>query len=480
MKHIYLTLILSLIHFSTFAALPPSPGGTQPPSGSNIQQPLNIGNQTPPNNSNPQPPNAGNQTLPEVTPPSNSDAQLPPVTSSQPPPGTNTLPSSSENTQPLPNNGGSPPPNGGGKPPVSDNGNQPISDISDRSPPDGGTEPPVNSGNSPPINNGEQFPPDSGVQPASSEGTRPPPDKNTQPSEGNSSKLPPKFLPSPVEEQSEEGSEISLPPPPVPKKVLPPPPPEKEAKPVIETKILAPPPKKLPGTVTRNQELHEQANLFKLNWQAQQTNIEAFTKMHEVPMHRVLPDGDEQVMVRVTDNEPIFYGTDTPVSDTTVATPQAMAANSDVLWQLGLTGNESNCTAAWDVGAVLTSHQEFNERIIQGDTPNNTSDHSTHVVGTMTALGADAAAQGIAYEGCLNAYDWENADSEMATAAAEGLTISNHSYGVMSGWVNMGAEGTNKWCWYGNPNVSETEDYKFGFYSSEAKNLDQIAYDAPY
>jgi hypothetical protein len=379
----------------------------------------------------------------------------------------------------------SPPPNGGTPPPGSSS-SQPS--------PDSGTQPLPDSGSQPLPDSGTQPLPDSGSQPPPDSETKLPPlDKDTQPltpKEGDSKPLPPRnngykpppdrgmaFLPPP-----EEDKDTTLPPPhQVLEKKLPPPP--KGEVPVAnvgQTKPLPPPPDSLPGTVTRDEELREQADLFHLNWQAQQTNIEEFTARFKVPTHRVLPRG-EQVMIRVTNNEPIFYGTDTPVSTTIATIPPAAAANSDALWQLGLTGSQMDCVGVWDVGAVLTSHQEFNQRITQADVPNSTSDHSTHVAGTITSAGTDAMAQGVAYEGCLQAYDWENADSEIAKAAANGLTISNHSYGVMSGWVNMGTNGNkDKWCWYGNPNVSEVEDYKFGFYSKEAKNLDQIAYDAPY
>ncbi len=257
-----------------------------------------------------------------------------------------------------------------------------------------------------------------------------------------------------------------MPPPPSSpsKEKLPPPPPPADA---VRSDVLPPPPPpRLPGTFTPNDELRERADLFHLNWQAEQANIEKFTTSFEVPTHRVLPRG-KQVMVRVMNNEPIFYGTDAPVSGTTAIIPQAVAADGEALWQLGLTGSFTACPGVWDVGAVLASHQEFSARVTQGDAPSSTSDHATHVAGTIIAAGTDVMAQGIAYEACLQAYDWENANSEMAAAAADGLSISNHSYGVMSGWVHVGTdtEGKNQWCWYGNPNVSASEDYKFGFYS---------------
>ena len=63
----------------------------------------------------------------------------------------------------------------------------------------------------------------------------------------------------------------------------------------------------------------------------------------------------------------------------------------------------------------------------------------------------------------------------MATEAATAL-VSNHSYGFTRGWSN---DGTDNY-WYGSPSVNATEDYLFGFYSADARDWDQIAYNAPY
>jgi hypothetical protein len=34
----------------------------------------------------------------------------------------------------------------------------------------------------------------------------------------------------------------------------------------------------------------------------------------------------------------------------------------------------------------------------------------------------------------LDAYDWDNDESEMSSAASAGLLMSNHSYGIGVGW----------------------------------------------
>ena len=106
------------------------------------------------------------------------------------------------------------------------------------------------------------------------------------------------------------------------------------------------------------------------------------------------------------------------------------------------------------------------------------SDHSTHVAGTMIAKGVYAPARGMSFGASgLIAYDFDNDASEMAAKAAT-LLVSNHSYGIVSGWSYNTSVTPNRWEWYGLP--GDTEDYKFGYYSSYAQSFDQIAYNAPY
>jgi len=130
----------------------------------------------------------------------------------------------------------------------------------------------------------------------------------------------------------------------------------------------------------------------------------------------------------------------------------------------------------WDAGAVRISHQEFDNRVILGDYDTVYNYHATHVAGTMIAKGINPTAKGMAYNADLKSFGWNFDISEMAIEAAYGALISNHSYGYGRGWVNNGYE----WIWYGNTQISEVEDYLFGFYDNQAKEWDQLAYDAPY
>lgn len=128
----------------------------------------------------------------------------------------------------------------------------------------------------------------------------------------------------------------------------------------------------------------------------------------------------------------------------------------------------------WDGGEVRTSHDEFTGRATQMDNPSSLSSHATHVAGTLIGAGVDPDAKGMSYEGDLNAYDWNNDNADMASEAASGLLLSNHSYGEIAGWQDR----DTAWHWYGYHD--HFEDYKFGLYDSDASKWDEIASDAPY
>jgi hypothetical protein len=112
------------------------------------------------------------------------------------------------------------------------------------------------------------------------------------------------------------------------------------------------------------------------------------------------------------------------------------------------------------------------------DGASGTSYHATHVAGTMIAAGVDPSAKGMSFQGSLACYEWNNDQSEMAAAAASGMNVSNHSYGYITGWYYSSSSGN--WYWYGDVEVSEVEDYAFGFYSDLTREWDEIAYNAPY
>lgn len=147
---------------------------------------------------------------------------------------------------------------------------------------------------------------------------------------------------------------------------------------------------------------------------------------------------------------------------------------------LNLTGNSDilkGKLGMWDGGAILDGHVEFTGRATKQSGQTNTlSSHSTHVAGILIAAGKNASVVGMAPDADLKFWDFDNDGSEIAAASKE-LYVSNHSYGIQAGWVYN--DNRSKWEWWGFDAVSKNEDYKFGLYDDNTRQLDQIAYNAP-
>lgn len=174
-----------------------------------------------------------------------------------------------------------------------------------------------------------------------------------------------------------------------------------------------------------------------------------------------------------------------PLYFTSYADPiQAITVNTNKVWpsaNLGfdLTGaadSLTNTLGVWDESAVRTTHYELRNRIQQKDNATKILDHGTHVIGIMMSKGINPLAKGMAYnlKGAYS-YDWNNDESEMAAAAANGLLISNHSYGIISGWDYD----SDSLRWEFNGRYNENEDYRFGIYNNTAQIYDSIMYNAP-
>ncbi|MBN1504838.1 MAG: peptidase S8, partial [Candidatus Eisenbacteria bacterium] len=173
---------------------------------------------------------------------------------------------------------------------------------------------------------------------------------------------------------------------------------------------------------------------------------------------------------------PVYYGLDNLTAAATVSTNKVWP-DGGYGFSLTGSGTVAGDLGIWDGGSVRPTHQEVTGRVTQVDSPAGQSDHATHVAGTMIASGVVAAAKGMSYQANLTCYDYDNDNSEMATAAAGGMKASNHSYTTIVGWYY---HSSGEWYWFGNTDISETEDYHFGFYDSEAQAWDQIATEAPH
>lgn len=135
---------------------------------------------------------------------------------------------------------------------------------------------------------------------------------------------------------------------------------------------------------------------------------------------------------------------------------------------------EGMVVGVWDGG--LVSHSEFGDRILSAQ--GSPDDHPIHVTGTILASGISPSAKGMAPKASAYTFDFNDDETEMLTLSKPdqtSLLLSNHSYGLISGWNFNGS-----WQWFGSPAISENEDYKFGYYSGNAAFWDQIAFNAPY
>jgi len=175
-------------------------------------------------------------------------------------------------------------------------------------------------------------------------------------------------------------------------------------------------------------------------------------------------------------------------------------------WPTGSTGRNLNgagvTVGMWEANSftggagVRTAHGQFGGRVTQADsTP--LSDHATQVAGTIGAGGINAFAnigdppstfnignhsRGMAYACNIRARNVPGLPGELNLEAANGLRISNHSYGQAAGWLSTGTI----WLWLGNG--SALQDWQFGAYVGvdpfgngvAPRELDTSAAGAPY
>ncbi len=224
--------------------------------------------------------------------------------------------------------------------------------------------------------------------------------------------------------------------------------------------------------VTNTEALLKIAEEKAIEFQEKRAYAEAYAAEHNLPVSFENDKGVFFELQYISEfGVPMYYKTDNRNAAKTVSTDKVYPSGG-----AGLDLDGTGITPRiWDAGGIRLQHQEFGGRVVQGDNPSSTHWHSTHCAGTMMASGVQSSAKGMAYNADLRAFDWNSDNSEMASEAANGALISNHSYGFGRGWT-----WNNGWDWNGTPSVSTEEDYLFGFYDTEAKAWDNIAVNAPY
>lgn len=194
-----------------------------------------------------------------------------------------------------------------------------------------------------------------------------------------------------------------------------------------------------------------------------------------IPLRAVLDNGRIIELQRFRDGKPEYFLTDNSNSAATIGSDRVYAGGG-----LGLSLSGAGITLSlWDGGAVRTSHQEFTGRVTQKDNTSSQADHATHVAGTMIATGVKSAARGMSPGANLLAHDWNNDLGEMTTRAAEGVQVSNHSYGSVCGWINN-YRNDGRWAWFGDPADNSPEDRNFGLYDSRAREWDNLVHNSGY
>ncbi len=138
----------------------------------------------------------------------------------------------------------------------------------------------------------------------------------------------------------------------------------------------------------------------------------------------------------------------------------------------------------FDAGSVL-EHTQLNGRVklmeaISGSGPTSTyaplHEHSTHVAGTIAAdgNGLRPEAKGMAPNATVLSYGMQN-DAENLNFAVrdQGVSVTNHSYGVSGGWWRGGVETCQAaWTWLGRED--DEFDSRFGAYEESAAKIDRV------
>lgn len=220
--------------------------------------------------------------------------------------------------------------------------------------------------------------------------------------------------------------------------------------------------------------LQEFAKVMEKEAKVQKQYADSVASANNFPIKKVMPNGKMMELQKIDNGIPVYYETDNMNSARTIST--------NLVWPgsglFNLTGKDQKI-GVWDGGPPRTTHQEFGGRITIKDGSTSTAQHATHVCGTIIAAGINPNAHGMADSAIIDAYDWTNDLGEISLAASNGLTVSSHSYGNVTGWT-YDYRSDGKWAWLGDTTKSEVEDYKFGFYSGTTYNWDLFANQAPY
>lgn len=203
---------------------------------------------------------------------------------------------------------------------------------------------------------------------------------------------------------------------------------------------------------------------------------DSLAKIYGMPISTTLSNGAMIELQSFEDGMPYYHMTDNINAAATLSTRYVWDNGAGGFSLSGL----GQVVGLWEAGngIPLLTHQELSGKVTQRDAGGTYTDHATHVAGTLVATGIVSNARGMSKNAKVDAYTSGNDLSEIMNAAANGLKVSNHSYGSIRGWV-YDYRNDGKWAWFGTTSISETEDYLFGFYSSTSASWDYFMVNAP-
>ena len=191
---------------------------------------------------------------------------------------------------------------------------------------------------------------------------------------------------------------------------------------------------------------------------------EQYALLRNIPLKIYNEDGSFSELQKLADDGTLIYYSLTNVDAATSTRANYLNTSGG----LGIDLNGDNMTAhVWDGGPTRPTHQEFdgsggNNRVTINDgvtTLNGNSYHAQHVTGTVVASGFDSDAKGMAWQADALTHDWNSDLSEATAEAANGMLLSNHSYGYRASAIPV------QW---------------FGAYREDARDWDELMYNAPY
>ncbi len=207
-------------------------------------------------------------------------------------------------------------------------------------------------------------------------------------------------------------------------------------------------------------------------FETQSKRAELYAAKNGVPISYRDSNGNLVLLVDVSPSGTPLYKT----SENSGAAVTTGVDNLQINGGLGLNlEGEGMVVGVWDEGFV--NHIEYEGRILSQQ--GTDAVHCNHVTGTIIASGLNPSSKGMAPKASAYTFDFNNDEVEMLTLAKPdqtSLLLSNHSYGLISGWHFN----NNNWQWFGDISISGDEDFKFGHYSSNAAFWDRIAKNAPY